>query len=40
MCSLRLYQAYDRDAGIRDIKDTLDVVAKLTDCTGKIAVPG
>ena len=40
MCSLRLYQAYDRDAGVRDIKDTLDAVAKLPDCTGKIAVQG
>jgi carboxymethylenebutenolidase len=37
---LRLYQAYDRDAGVRDIKDTLDAVAKLSDCTGKIAVQG
>src|SRR6202046_3456214 len=35
---LRLYQAYDRDAGVRDIKDTSDAVAKLSDCTGKIAV--
>jgi carboxymethylenebutenolidase len=37
---LRLYQAYDRDAGVRDIKDTFDAVAKLPDCTGKIAVQG
>ena len=37
---LRLYQAYDRDAGVRDIKDTLDAVAKLPDYTGKIAVQG
>jgi carboxymethylenebutenolidase len=37
---LRFYQAYDRDAGVRDIKDTLDVVAKLPDCTGKVAVLG
>src|SRR6202044_784896 len=37
---LRLYQAYDRDTGVRDIKDTLDAVAKLPDCTGKIAVQG
>src|ERR1700719_1587318 len=37
---LRLYQAYDRDAGVRDIKDTLDTVAKLPECTGKIAVQG
>jgi carboxymethylenebutenolidase len=37
---LRLYQAYDRDAGVRDIKDTLDAVAKLPECSGKIAVQG
>jgi len=37
---LRLYQAYDRDAGVRDINDTLDTVAKLPECTGKIAVQG
>jgi carboxymethylenebutenolidase len=37
---LRLYQAYDRDAGVRDIKDTLDAAAKLPECTGKVAVLG
>jgi carboxymethylenebutenolidase len=37
---LRLYQAYDRDAGVRDIKDTLDTAAKLPDCRGKVAVQG
>src|SRR5580700_9869013 len=37
---LRLYSAYDRDAGVRDIKDTLDAAAKLPDCTGKVAVLG
>jgi carboxymethylenebutenolidase len=37
---LRLYQAYDRDAGVGDIKDTLDAVAKLAECTGMIAVQG
>jgi len=37
---LRLYLAYDRDAGVRDIKDTTDTVAKLPECTGKIAVLG
>jgi carboxymethylenebutenolidase len=37
---LRLYQAYDRDAGVRDINDTLDTVAKLPECAGKIAVQG
>ena len=35
---LRLYQAYDRDAGVRDIKDTADTVAKMPECIGKIAV--
>jgi carboxymethylenebutenolidase len=37
---LRLYQAYDRDAGVGDIRDTLDVAARLPDCTGKLAVQG
>ena len=37
---LRLYQAYDRDAGVRDIKDTIDTVTKMPECTGKIAVLG
>ena len=37
---LRLYQAYDRDAGVGDIRDTLSAVAKLPECTGKIAVQG
>jgi carboxymethylenebutenolidase len=38
---LRLYQAYDRDAGVRDVKDTADTVAKtMPECTGQIAVLG
>src|ERR1700723_1058453 len=37
---LRLYQAYDRDAGVRDIRDTANAVAKLPECTGKVAVLG
>jgi len=37
---LRLYQAYDRDAGARDIKETINAVAKLPECTGKVAVLG
>src|SRR5271169_475150 len=37
---LRLYQAYDRDSGVKDIKDTIDTMAKLPECTGKIAVQG
>jgi carboxymethylenebutenolidase len=37
---LRLYQAYDRDAGAKDVKDTLNAVAKLPECTGRVAVLG
>jgi carboxymethylenebutenolidase len=37
---LRLYQAYDRDAGARDVKDTANAVAKLQGCSGKVAVLG
>jgi carboxymethylenebutenolidase len=37
---LRLYQAYDRDAGAGDVKDTANAVAKLPGCTGRVAVLG
>jgi carboxymethylenebutenolidase len=37
---LRLYQAYDRDAGAKDVKDAADVVAKLPECIGSVAVLG
>jgi carboxymethylenebutenolidase len=37
---LRLYQAYDRDAGARDVKAAADDVAKLHECIGKVAVLG
>jgi len=37
---LRLYQAYDRDAGARDVKDAAAAAAELPDCTGKVAVLG
>jgi carboxymethylenebutenolidase len=37
---LRLYQAYDRDAGVRDIEDTVSAAAALPDCTGKVALLG
>src|SRR5271154_6389337 len=37
---LRLYQAYDRDAGVGDIRDTANVVAKLPGCSGEVAVMG
>jgi carboxymethylenebutenolidase len=36
----RLYQAYDRDAGVKDVEDTVNSVAKLPGCTGKVAVLG
>ena len=38
--AVRLYQAYDRDAGARDVKDAVGVVAELPDCTGKVALLG
>jgi len=37
---LRLYQAYDRDAGAKDVKDTANVVSKLPECSGKVGVMG
>jgi carboxymethylenebutenolidase len=37
---LRLYQAYDRDAGANDVKDTVNAVRNLPECSGKVAVLG
>jgi carboxymethylenebutenolidase len=37
---LSLYSAYDRDAGVKDIKDTIDAVRNLPDCNGKVALLG
>jgi carboxymethylenebutenolidase len=37
---LRLYSAYDRDAGVRDIKDTIDAAHSLPECSGKVALLG
>jgi carboxymethylenebutenolidase len=37
---LRLYGAYDRDAGVKDIKDTIDEVRDLPECNGKVALLG
>src|ERR1700688_2015621 len=37
---LRLYQDYDRDAGAKDVKETASAVAKLPECTGRVAVLG
>src|SRR6201987_3517087 len=37
---LRLYGAYNRDAGAKDVKDTVDAVRNLPECNGKVAVLG
>ena len=37
---VRLYQAFDRDAAVRDVKDSVDAVARLPECTGKVALLG
>jgi len=37
---LRLYSAYQRDAGVKDIKDTIDAVRDLAECNGKVALLG
>jgi len=37
---LRLYQAYDRDAGAEDVRDTAEAVTKLPECAGSVAVLG
>jgi carboxymethylenebutenolidase len=37
---LELYQAYDRDAGARDIKDAVAAAAALPGSTGRVAVLG
>src|ERR1700730_7837515 len=37
---LRLYGAYDRDAGAKDVKDTVDAVRKLPESNGKVALLG
>lgn len=37
---LRLYGAYDRDAGAKDVKDTINAVRNLRECNGKVALLG
>jgi carboxymethylenebutenolidase len=37
---LRLYSAYERDVGVKDIKDTIDAVRNLPECNGKVALLG
>src|ERR1700730_18680241 len=36
----RLYGAYDRDAGAKDVKETINAVRNLPESTGKIALQG
>src|SRR6202044_4279172 len=35
---LRLYAAYDRDAGATDVKDTVIALRTLKECNGKVAL--
>src|SRR6266851_4898227 len=37
---LRLYGAYDRDAGAKDVKDTINAVRSLPECNGRVAILG
>jgi carboxymethylenebutenolidase len=37
---LRLYGAYNRDTGVKDVKDTIYAVRKLPECNGKVALLG
>ena len=37
---LRLYSAYDRDAGVKDINDTINAVRNLSECNGKVGLLG
>src|SRR5258707_15695533 len=37
---LRLYGAYGRDAGAKDVKDTIYAVRGLPECNGKVAILG
>ena len=37
---LRLYQAFDRDEGVRDIETTVRATAELPECNGKVALLG
>src|ERR1700746_759703 len=37
---LRLYGVYDRDAGAKDVKDTVNTVRHAPECNGRVAVLG
>ena len=37
---LRLYGAYDRNAGAKDVSDTVNAIRNLKECNGKVALLG
>jgi len=37
---IKLYQAFDLDAGVRDVKATVAAARQLPDCSGKVGVMG
>src|SRR5271154_5920673 len=37
---LRLYGAYDRDSGAKDVKETVNAARNLQECNGKVALLG
>ena len=37
---LRLYGAYDRDSGAKDVEDTVNALRNLQECNGKVALLG
>jgi len=37
---LRLYSAYNRDSGAKDVADTVNTVRKLPECSGEVALLG
>jgi carboxymethylenebutenolidase len=37
---LRLYSAYNRDSGAKDVSDAANTVRKLPECSGKVALLG
>lgn len=37
---LRLYGAYNRDVGVKDVEDTVGAARNLPECNGKVAVLG
>jgi carboxymethylenebutenolidase len=37
---ISLYQAYNRDSGAEDVRDTAEAVTNLPECTGNVAILG